>query len=345
MEEDLINSNYTEDTKAATYDYIENVNNGAAKTGLSEKSKAAVADYLRSARMQFDEAKRLMNQYNSDHPVYSEQSNRMNEIQAKVTRLVDQVKGFEKGQAEFLEDFDNGSISNSVYAEGHGDDLNKMYTNALEAKVSDDGELMFGSFGKYKPYSALSRYSLKDFKSADAIIKLNKSIYDQAAPLTDNQKMMLGVQVKDLIAKGGRESLMSLINDELIPGLTKDSFNKEMYNPRNFEALQKEFINRMITGFDATAKAGHNAKRAEIQDKYAMALGHHQQMKDIDTRASLYLARTKKAEGLTGRSGGSGSSGGSYGTGATKSYAEIAREEAKAAAERLAAMKGNKKNK
>ena len=308
-EENLIDTqetNYQEDHKASTYDYIEKVNNGEAALGLPKEAKAKLGEYLVKLKGQYSDAASFVNKYDPSHPVYKENIDLMNSIQDKITNLASQVNAYKKNQAEFIQDFDSDAISSGTYIDGSGTELNKLYTGKLDMDIDDSGNLQFGEAGNYKPFGALSKYYLKDFSSADKILKLTNQIYNQGQPLSGQRKAMVVDQVKSIVNAGGRDSVISLINDGLIPGLDGKQVPKEYYKRENFDKLSNWFYNKLGYGIEAAANAGYQDKLSKLEAAGDVRFEQHKRSKLFDQSVSLETARIKKAEGLVGGGGGGG---------------------------------------
>lgn len=305
-EENLIETvdiNNQEEVKKGTYDYIEKVSNGEASIGLPKAAKAKLGDYLMKLKNQYSEAAGFVNKYDPTHPVYKENVQLMNDVQDRITNLASQVNSYKKNQAEFIQDFDSDAISNGIYVDGNGPEVNKLYTGQLDMDIDDNGNLMFGQGGDYKNLGALSKYYLKDFGAADKILKLTNQIYSQSQPLSAQRKAMVIDQVKSIVKSGGRDSIVSLINDDLIPGLSGDQVPKEYYKRENFNKLSEWFYNKLGAGIEASANAGYQDKINKMQAEGDIRLGIHQKSKLFDQSVALETARIKKAEGLTGGGG------------------------------------------
>lgn len=338
---ETVDTNSPDEIKKGTYDYIEKISNGESTIGLPKSAKIKLGDYLMNLKSQYSDAASLVSKYEPSHPVYKENVQLMNDVQDRITNLASQVNSYKKNQAEFIQDFDSDAISNGIYVDGNGPDVNKLYTGQLDMDIDENGNLMFGSDGNYKSFGALSKYYLKDFGAADKILKLTNQIYTQAQPLSAQRKSMVIDQVKSIINAGGRDSIVSLINDDLIPGLSGDQVPKEYYKRENFKQLSEWFYNKLGAGIEASAAAGYQDKINKMQAEGDVRFSMHQRSKLFDQGVSLETARIKKEEGLTG-GGGKGGSGSGKKTSSTKSEltpAQLAAQAAAAEKKKLADMK------
>lgn len=305
---ETVDTNNPDNIKRGTYDYIEKVGNGEMAVGLPKAAKIKLGDYLMNLKSQYSDAASLVSKYEPSHPVYKENVQLMNDVQDKITNLASQVNSYKKNQSEFIQDFDSDAISNGIYVDGNGPEVNKLYTGQLDMNIDDDGNLMFGQDGNYKNFGALSKYYLKDFGAADKILKLTNQVYSQSQPLSAQRKAMVIDQVKSIVSAGGRDSIVSLINDDLIPGLSGDQVPKEYYKKENFKQLSEWFYNKLGTGIEASAAAGYQDKINKMQAEGDVRFGIHQRSKLFDQSVSLQtdaIKRQRKAAEV-GASGGTG---------------------------------------
>jgi hypothetical protein len=290
---ETVDTNSPDEIKKGTYDYIEKISNGESTIGLPKSAKIKLGDYLMNLKSQYSDAASLVSKYEPSHPVYKENVQLMNDVQDRITNLASQVNSYKKNQAEFIQDFDSDAISNGIYVDGNGPDVNKLYTGQLDMDIDENGNLMFGGDGNYKSFGALSKYYLKDFGAADKILKLTNQIYSQAQPLSAQRKSMVIDQVKSIVSTGGRDSIVSLINDDLIPGLSGDQVPKEYYKRENFKQLSEWFYNKLGAGIEASAAAGYQDKINKMQAEGDVRFSMHQRSKLFDKDISVQTAEEK----------------------------------------------------
>jgi len=346
MEETLMDETpvYHEDPiKNDTYGYIDKITNGEAKLGLPKAAKAKLGDYLVSLKAKYSDAASLVNKYDASHPVYKENIAVMNDIQESITNLAGQVKAYEKNQSEFIQDFDGDALSNGIYVEGKGEKINKLYTGKLDMEIDNSGNILFGEDGNYSNLSTLSQYYLKDFGSADKILKLTNQIYNQAQPLSAMRKSMAVDQIKSIVKQGGRDSVISLINDDLIPGLDGSQIPKEYYKRENFDKLSEWFYGKLGAGIEAAAKAGYEDKLNKMEAQGDLKFQQHQRSKLFDKDISIQTAEEKaKIKQQYGGGTATTTKGGKGGKTTTNlSVAELHRQNLAKEKAKLDAMKNN----
>ena len=266
-----------QDDNASTAAYIERLSTGGAKLGLPAGSKAKINSYLIDLRNKYADAAKRVGRIRSDSPEYLEHVATMNGVNQAMQTLADQVDSFNENQAGYIKDFDNNALSKSDTINGRASAVSKLYRGDLDMAINEDGTLNFGLDGKYSPYSAMASHSVKDFGTADKILKLTNDMYNTKEPMGPARKNLVLNQVKGLIQQGGRDSVLSLMNDDLIPGFENIKVPEELYKVENYPKLQQFFLDRVAGGLEAAANSGYNDKVAEENMRHGRSLSYQQQ--------------------------------------------------------------------
>jgi len=291
-----------EDDNASTAAYIEKLNTGGAKLGLPVGSKQKINSYLIDLRSKYADAAMRVSRLRSDSPEYFEHVATMNGVNQAMQTLADQVDSFNENQVGYIQDFDNNALSKSDVVNGKASAVSKLYRGDLDMKINEDGTLNFGLDGQYSPYSAMASHAVKDFGTADKILKLANTMYETKEPMGTQRRNLVMNQVKGLIQEGGRDSILSLINDDLIPGFDTNKIPQELYAPENYPKLQQYFLDTVTEGLSSAANAGYNDKLTQENMKHGRALDYQQQrmQQNYDFKKTHPTAsRAKTAKGKT----------------------------------------------
>jgi len=289
---------------AGTAEYIEKLNTGSANLGLPTGSKDKINNYLIGLRRQYTDARTAMNGLDTDSEEYQENLNVMNGVNRSIQTLASQVDSYKKNQIGYIQDFDNNALSKSDSIDGKASTVSKLYRGALDMDIEADGTLKFGTEGKFVPYSAIANHSIKDFNSANKILKLTNDIYNTRMPMRPERKALVTNQVRDIVQQGGRSAVLSLIHDQLIPGFDKIQVPKELYEPKNYPQLEKFFLDKVGAGIEAAAMEGYNEKLAQETGKRERSLDY----KELERQARYEF---NKSHGI----GQAGKTSGTSGTG------------------------------
>lgn len=258
-----------------TAEFVEKISTGGAKLGLSPNAQEQLNSYLLEARKKYANAARRASNLSPSSSEYQKHAMEMNKISASFQTLASQVDAYKANQVDYIKDFDNDSLSHADKVNGKAGVISKLYRGALDMQVNDDGTLNFGEEGKYVPYSAIANHSVKHYDLADKMLKLTNDIYKTAAPLTPDRKALVLNQVKSLVGKaGGRDAVISLMSDGLIPGFENMDVPQELYKPENYPQLQQYFLDHIGTGIEGAAKAGYASKVAMEEARHGRSLDY-----------------------------------------------------------------------
>lgn len=295
-----------EDDNASTAAYIEKLNTGGAKLGMPPGSKAKINSYLIGLRTKYADAASRLRLLNSNSPEYQEHVATMNGVNQAMVTLADQVDSFNENQVGYIQDFDNNALSKADEIEGKASAISKLYRGALDLEINEDGTLKFGQDGKYAPYSAIARHTVKDFKTADKILKLTNDMYETKEPMGSTRKNLVLNQVKGLIQEGGRESVISMINDGLIPGFENVKIPQELYKVENYGKLEQFFLDKVTNGLAAAADAGYNDKVYKETGSHSRSLAYQEQQRQAAYDFKVKHPNPNKSSGSGGSSSGGG---------------------------------------
>lgn len=170
------------------------------------------------------------------------------------------LDAFQALKTEFLEDFDNKTIS-----EGSDTDSLKMLFSTDDFQYDiQDGQIYYtlpddSVIGGNK----LPKYFNKNSDGANKLITLNETAYKQGRqwdkPTEDHYRR----QVKNIVREKGREGLLSLATDDFLdePIITKDSPNGWLLEEENHDALEQFVIDRYVQGMMEASNVAYNNKQ------------------------------------------------------------------------------------
>lgn len=248
---------------AKTAGYIDALDTNVDITELTSTQQQAITNYLVDQRSEYaDAASQIARIEDPTDPQYMELRSKINGISQSFKNLATQVNSYKDDKASYLKDFDNSLISN-------GNEINtlneasKLYTDQASLGVGQGGSLVFWNEGKetYDPYSKIPKPFLKDFATADAVLKINKNLYNAGASLTGARRNMVRQQLNNVLTKGGRKTLLSMAQDDFILqgglGLT----DPELFAPGNDAALKEVVLDSYMNILTDSAAQGAADKR------------------------------------------------------------------------------------
>jgi len=242
--------------------YIDQLDTNVDITELTPTQQNAVTNYLVKQRGEYaNAASQIARIEDPSSPLYMELRTKMNGISQSFQNLATQVNSYKEDKASYLKDFDNSLIS-------EGNELNtlsqasKLYTNEASLGVGQGGSLVFWNEAKedYDSYNQMPKPFLKDFDGANKLLEMNKNIYSTGRALTGSRKNMVRQQVNNILAKGGRQGLLSLATDDFITegGL---GLGPHLFDPANEDALKEAVLTSYMDVLTESADQGAMDKR------------------------------------------------------------------------------------
>jgi hypothetical protein len=242
---------------AKTANYINRLDSNIDISELDQNQQSSITEFLVKGRNDYAYSAGVVAKLNADDPRYIEEVAKMNNIQMSFRNLANNVNTFKKDKSEFLQDFDNGMLSEGNEVNTLGEASN-IYTTGGDFKVGNGGVLEFfdAASGSLKSYSDINKPFLKDFAAADAILKMNESLYKSGQSLTGARRNMIAQRLKNLISKGGRNTLMSLASDDFIMEGGLGLQDPMLFEPENQDALRQAVLDGYMNVLDASAAQG-----------------------------------------------------------------------------------------
>lgn len=228
-------------------DFLNRADSGEVTSGLNSKQREKVNQYVVDQRNKYVNAAFAAGsgRFKKNAPGYIEAVEEMNRVKSNLANLANQQKQLSKNQEQYLDDFQSDRISKSNYNPLNPSMLTDIYTGSAELSVDDFGNLMFGKEGKFQKYSDVASYSLKDTESANKIINIADRVAASRYKMPDTSLKLYSNRIKTMIDKTGRNGLMSLIKDDLLPGFGDIQIPKEFYKRENYAELKNYFLETM----------------------------------------------------------------------------------------------------
>ena len=242
MEEELLMQD-----RAKIADFLNKADSGEATSGLNNKQREKVTRYVVDQRNKYVNAAFAAGsgRFKKSAPAYIEAVEEMNQVKSNLANLANQQKQLSANQEQYLDDFQADRISKSNYNPLNPSMLTDVYTGNIDLSIDDFGNLMFGKEGKFKKYSDIASYSLKDTDSANKILNIADRLAASRYKIPDTSLKLYSNRIKTMIDKTGRNGLMSLIKDDLLPGFEVSQIPQEFYKRENYAQLKNYFLETM----------------------------------------------------------------------------------------------------
>lgn len=225
---------------------------GAIQAGLNPKQRKKVNQYVVDQRNKYVNAAFAAGSggFDKNAPAYIELIQEMNQVKTNLSNLANQQKAVAENQQQYLDDFQSDRISKANYDPNAPSILMDVYTGNAELDIDEGGNLMFGKDGKFKRYSDLANYSLKATDTANSVLNVADKLAASKYRIPNASLKLQKNRIKSIIDKGGRNTLLSLIQDDLLPGFSDIEIPQELYKPENYSNLKNFFLGTLDSALD-----------------------------------------------------------------------------------------------
>lgn len=287
---------------AQTAAYINTLNTEMDVSQLNPDQSAAVKNYLMTERNKYAEAANRAAKLGPSHPEYIKAINEINSIQSSFTNLASELKAYKQDKLNYVKDFNEGLISDGNEI-GTLFNASNIYTDDAYMGIGQGGALNFYNkdLDKFETYRQIRKPFLKDFKGADAIMQLNKQAFNSGAALTGSRKNMVRNDIKQIINKGGRDTLLSLAVDDFLIDGGLNIQDESLFDIENEDLLKDYVINSYVDAITESSIEGANAKRPAVGSGRRSTSGFSGALKD---EINLGSAKAEKALDFSSKTAG-----------------------------------------
>ena len=250
-------------------DFITKIEAGNATTEYSTANQNAIKDFLIEQRRRYADAASRASRIPKNSYEYAEHAQTMSDVLASVNNLATQKNALAQTQSAFISDYENGLVSKANAFEDGGHKYANAFTGKMRMEVDQAGNILFDNNGKKEPLQGYINYTLKDYSTAQNILDMTNKVYNSGKPLNPHYEQLITASIKEQLAKGGRNTLMSLWTDGMVPGLDYKSIDKSYFKPENTEQLFNLTVDKLSKGIAQVSTEGYNAKEREKQIKAA----------------------------------------------------------------------------
>ncbi|MEN8835271.1 MAG: hypothetical protein ABF265_04535, partial [Polaribacter sp.] len=228
----------------------------------------------------------------------------MNQVKTNLSNLANQQKAVAENQQQYLDDFQSDRISKANYDPNSPSVLMDVYTGNAELQIDEAGNLMFGKEGQFKRYSDIADYTLKATDTANTVLNVADKLAASRYRVPNASLKLQKNRIKSIIDKGGRKSLLSLIQDDLLPGFGDIEIPQELYKPENYSNLKNFFLGTLDSALDdvnnglpENPRLTKKTSTASTQPSLGKFRGKTLQERTAIVRAAGDLLKTGKTQG------------------------------------------------
>lgn len=235
--------------------WMANLKSDLPLTGLSGQNQTAMKNWLFSKKQEYAYASsQIANIQDQLSPEYMMYSDQLNEINASISNLSDQIKSYKKNRLDFadMNEKDMWSAGNDPESNAQAQTIYGLNDNPVPFTISQDGNLGFNIDGNQINFKDYKSPFMKDYKSAKYITTQANTLFNAHTELSDQKISTLRLGLEEQLADPG--SLRSLISSDFtVNGL---DFSNIVYNPDDIAGTRKQVIDAIIVGYQDVAKEG-----------------------------------------------------------------------------------------
>lgn len=251
----LAGLNSMKQTDAQVKAYVDSLNTEMDLIDFSEAEQNSIKSYLFNQKQRYAQLATELSQTDPIGTNYLNLKNEMDNIKQSFLNLKNQTDKFKERKVQYIDDLNSGRVSKG----NKPDDYNlagSVYGGGAMLIDENGGINVITDGGKnIVRYADVKDPVLKDFKTADEILKQNNQLYNAGVKLDASKESLLRNQLKGLLSQSG--SLESIVEDGLI--------NNERLNvDLNAYATREDAINAvteiLLQGYRDSAAAGSKEK-------------------------------------------------------------------------------------
>lgn len=250
--------------------YLNNMPAGVDLSAIPDKYKNDIQQFLLTQKHNYVLAAREISNYEVGSDRYNDLQSQMNNIKNSFTNLQSQFANYGQGKKETIQNIQNQAVSLYDENQANVNLLRSVYNEEFPITIDEYGNVSFVGDDGALSLNELPGYQLKDYKTAETMLKIGSSVYQNGVVLKPNDIMYNQYKngLKIRIDSGGKQTLMSVINDGLV-GDTK--MIEDPYIAQNvaaykngqlsFEGLRDVVVDNYMNVLVETSKTGYRVKK------------------------------------------------------------------------------------
>ena len=202
--------------------YLKKLPSDVDLTQIPAKYRGNISDFLSKQKQEYVNAANSVDEYEVGSKDYMDRVAKMNQIKNSFQNLDKQMKLYGENKKELIEDIEGQQTS--MYGENVANVnlLRSVYNEELDMVIDETGNVKFSGVDGELSLNDLPDYSIKDYDTATNMTKMGVNVYQNALKtgqvLNPNNPLYFQYQntLRQMIDKGGKATLMSILHDGLI---------------------------------------------------------------------------------------------------------------------------------
>ena len=200
---------------------------------IPSKYRGNISDFLSQQKQKYVQAANSVDEYEVGSETYMAKVAEMNAIKSSFENLDKQMKLYGENKKELIESIEGQTTS--LYGENVANVnlLRSVYNEELDMVIDETGNVKFVGVDGELSLNDLPDYAMKDYEAASGMTQMGVSVYQNAVKtgqvLNANNPLYFQYQnqLRTMIDKGGKATLMSILHDGLVGDVVMADSMKE----------------------------------------------------------------------------------------------------------------------
>ena len=275
------------ESEATIAKYVDSIPADFDVSQIPSKYRGVISEKLLAMKQEAAQAAQDITNYNPGEQGYQMNVDIINNVKNAMNNMEQQFTGFGNDKVDFLKDSTNKSFSAANDPEGKMASLSSLYTDNLDLRIGDDGNLFFSGDGVDEfNFNTANQDApfVKANTQAKQFLELNKSIYNSGKDISNAEKLMHGNQINNMLDDGGWQVSQSFLADDLFGTPLNQQIGKVTIEGQEYsldeamamandkdsslnmdarEAINDEIKNTLMGHLNTSATNGKTAKNGE----------------------------------------------------------------------------------
>ena len=247
--------------------YLNSMPDGIDTSKLPQKYIPGVQEWAKERQLEFAQLAQqaATAESNGDFSNSVLIKSEMSKIESSFRNLDGQLTSFKSYKDNFLDDSQNGMVSNSVNTNKRNL-LSSVYTDELNMSFDESGGITFvNEEGGYVKFDEIPDYTVKNNKGASEILNMNEAVY-KSGVMSPSSERLYRMKLQNITKS--RDEVMSLATDDFITegglGIMDDDL---LYNEERTDELRNMVIDSYMNMFKETASTSVKEKANRTRTK------------------------------------------------------------------------------
>ena len=186
--------------------YVNKMKSNVDLTGVPPAQQKAIQSFLIDQKDQYVQAANEIVKYSASDPEYMHYADIMNSVNNSFTNAANTLKTYKASQTEFIDDFQNGRLSDGDLALKK--QAGEIYSPDAKFTVENGDFIFTDSSGNKLNSRDFKNPANKAYKTATSIANIANTVYKSGAKLSQTQAATIRLQLEEAVTHHLMEALL-----------------------------------------------------------------------------------------------------------------------------------------